>query len=86
MVDKHGKQRHNGQKVFHIANKMHNQGAKKRAWGCSGIQNSGIDVDGGRKYAIMNSNPKYFAPVRPIFCGGRNPFYKFSRRVNLHVC
>ena len=37
-------------------------------------------------YAIMKSNPKYFAPVRPIFCGGRSPLYQFCRRVNLHVC
>ena len=86
LVEWFGQEHHNGQKVFHIAHKMHKQQAKKAAVSCSGIQNSGMRVDGGRKYAIMKSNPKYFAPVRPIFCGGRSPLYQFCRRVNLHVC
>ena len=73
LVEWFGQEHHNGQKVFHIAHKMHKQQAKKAAVSCSGIQNSGMRVDGGRKYAIMKSNPKYFAPVRPIFCGGRSP-------------
>lgn len=62
---------HNGQKVFHIASMMHKFRAKKEAQTCSGIQKWGIHVDGGRKYAIMVLNSKYFAPIRPIFCGGR---------------